>query len=148
MLGSGSSGNAILVECEGSRVLIDCGFGTRTLAGRLQTIGVAPESIEGCLVTHEHHDHIKGAAPGTAIARELRKTRVQRFDPGSTIDFARMSVEVVSVRHDARQPVGFVITAKSTGARAGIFHDLGKVTRAVAAACDCLDLLVLESNYD
>jgi len=161
MLGSGSSGNAILVECEGSRVLIDCGFGTRTLAGRLQTIGIAPESIEGCLITHEHHDHIKGAAtgakrwgwgvyatPGTAIARELRKTRVQRFDPGSTIDFARMSVEAVSIRHDARQPVGFVITAKSTGARAGVFHDLGKVTRAVAAACDCLDLLVLESNYD
>ena len=36
MLGSGSSGNAILVECDGSRMLIDCGFGTRTLAGAPQ----------------------------------------------------------------------------------------------------------------
>ena len=82
-LGSGSNGNAILVECDGSRLLVDCGFGTRTLAARLKTIGVAPESIDGCLLTHEHDDHLKGAAaaakrwgwgiyatPGTARARE------------------------------------------------------------------------------
>ena len=47
MLGSGSRGNAILVECDGSRILIDCGYGTRTLAGRLKTIGVTPDSIDG-----------------------------------------------------------------------------------------------------
>ena len=50
MLGSGSSGNAILIECDGSRILIDCGFGTRTIAGRLKMIGVPPESIEACLI--------------------------------------------------------------------------------------------------
>jgi len=61
MLGSGSRGNAILVECDGSRILIDCGYGTRTLAGRLKTIGVKPDSIDACLVTHEHGDHVHGA---------------------------------------------------------------------------------------
>jgi phosphoribosyl 1,2-cyclic phosphodiesterase len=161
MLGSGSNGNAILVECDGSRLLIDCGFGTRTLAGRLRTIDIAPESIDGCLLTHEHWDHIKGAptgaqrwgwgvyaTPGTAIARELRKTKVQRFMPGATLEFPGMTVDAVSMPHDARQPVGFVVTSRSTGARAGIFHDLGRVTRAVARACETLDLLVLESNHD
>jgi len=161
MLGSGSSGNAILVECDGSRLLIDCGFGTRTLASRLKTIDIAPESIDGCLLTHEHWDHLKGAptgarrwgwgihaTPGTAIARELRKTKVQRFIPGATLAFPGMTVEAVSMPHDGRQPVGFVITSRSTGARAGVFHDLGRVTRAVARACETLDLLVIESNYD
>ena len=62
MLGSGSRGNAVLVECDGSRMLIDCGYGTRTLAARLKTIGVKPESIDGCLITHEHTDHVSGAA--------------------------------------------------------------------------------------
>ena len=42
VLGSGSEGNAVLVESGESRVLIDCGFGTRTLLGRLKTIGIAP----------------------------------------------------------------------------------------------------------
>ena len=64
MLGSGSAGNAVLVECDGSRILVDAGFGTRTLAGRLKTIGVDPRSIEACFVTHEHSDHVRGAARG------------------------------------------------------------------------------------
>ena len=161
MLGSGSSGNAVLVECDGSRILVDCGFGPRTLAGRLKAIGIAPESIEGCLVTHEHVDHIRGAAaaarrwgwgvyatPGTALARELRKTRVQQFVPGTLIEFTRMTVETTTIPHDARQPVGFVVTSRSTGARAGLFYDFGRITPAIADACESLDVLVLESNHD
>ena len=62
VLGSGSSGNAVLVECGESRVLVDAGFGTRMLSTRLKTIGVAPASIAACIVTHEHTDHVKGAA--------------------------------------------------------------------------------------
>lgn len=161
MLGSGSSGNAILIECDGSRILIDCGFGTRTLAGRLKTIGVAPESIEGCLITHEHTDHVKGAGaaakrwgwgiyatPGTAKAPELAKAKVQLFAPGMTLDFPRMRVTSTATPHDANESVGFVVESRSTGARAGLFYDMGHVTRAVARACESLDILVLESNHD
>src|ERR1700749_4040748 len=122
-LGSGSGGNAILVECDGSRILVDCGFGTRTLAGRLKTIGVEPESIEGCLITHEHSDHVKGAGSaakrwgwgvyataGTGIAPDLGETAVHRFEPGMTIEFPRMTVASTATPHDARQSVGFVVT--------------------------------------
>lgn len=161
MLGSGSSGNAILIECDGSRILVDCGFGTRTLAGRLKTIGVDPKSIEGCLITHEHTDHVKGAGaaakrwgwgvyatPGTAKAPELAKAKVHLFAPGMTIDFPRMRITSTATPHDANESVGFVIESRSTGARAGVFHDMGQVTRGVARACEALDILVLESNHD
>ena len=160
-LGSGSSGNAILVECDGSRLLVDCGFGTRTLGARLRSIGVEPESIEGCLLTHEHDDHLKGAAaaalrwgwgiyatPGTARARALRRTPVLTFEPGVTLDFPQMTIEATATSHDANESVGFVVTSRSTGARAGMFYDLGCVTRGVAKACESLDILVLESNHD
>lgn len=161
MLGSGSAGNAVLIECDGSRILVDCGFGTRTLAGRLESIDVAPESIEGCLITHEHSDHVKGAGaaakrwgwgiyatPGTARARELAESSVQTFEPGMTIEFPRFSVASVPTPHDANQSVGFVITSRSTGARAGLFYDIGHISAEIAAACAELDLLVLESNHD
>ncbi|MEO7086766.1 MAG: MBL fold metallo-hydrolase, partial [Gemmatimonadaceae bacterium] len=85
MLGSGSSGNAVLVQCDDSRILIDCGFGVRAIAKRLKSIDVAPESIDACFVTHEHGDHVNGvgaagrkwkwqihATPGTAKARVLK----------------------------------------------------------------------------
>jgi len=161
MLGSGSSGNAILVECDGSRILIDCGFGTRTLSGRLKPLGIDPRSIEGCLITHEHSDHVRGAGaaakrwgwgvfatPGTALAPELAKTTVHTFEPGMTVEFARMTVASVPTPHDANQSVGFVVTSRSSGARAGLFYDIGHVSRAIASACECLDILVLESNHD
>jgi phosphoribosyl 1,2-cyclic phosphodiesterase len=162
VLGSGSSGNAILVECDGSRILVDCGFGTRILTGRLKSIGVDPKSIDACLITHEHTDHVKGAGgaarrwgwdiyatKGTAKARELAKTTtLHTFTPGTTLEFPRMSVETTATPHDANEPAGFVVTSRSTGARAGLFYDIGHVSRAIADACHSLDILVLESNHD
>lgn len=161
MLGSGSSGNAILVECDESRILIDCGFGTRTLSGRLKTIGVAPESIDACLITHEHSDHVKGAAAaakrwgwglyataGTARASELTGAKVHRFSPGESIEFPRITVTSTATPHDANESVGFVATSRSTGARVGLFYDIGHVSAAIENACAGLDILVLESNHD
>ncbi|MFI5228727.1 MAG: MBL fold metallo-hydrolase, partial [Gemmatimonadales bacterium] len=160
-LGSGSKGNAILVECEGERLLVDCGFGTRTLAGRLKTIGVEPESIDACLVTHEHGDHVKGAGAGakrwgwqvfattgTARASELSETQVKKFAPGAVLEFPRMMVSTTTTPHDASQSVGFVVESRATGARAGLFYDIGHVSAAIAGACKTLDILMLESNHD
>src|ERR1043165_9172079 len=62
VLGSGSNGNAVLVETARSRILVDAGFSPRELKKRLAIAGFAPESIEALVVTHEHTDHVKGAA--------------------------------------------------------------------------------------
>ena len=62
-LGSGSSGNALLVEAgpQGrTKVLIDAGFSGRILTQRLRQAGVSPTQLTGILVTHEHIDHILG----------------------------------------------------------------------------------------
>jgi len=60
VLGSGSSGNAILLETARSRILVDAGFSPRVLKQRLAVADVAPDSIEAVVVTHEHTDHIAG----------------------------------------------------------------------------------------
>jgi phosphoribosyl 1,2-cyclic phosphodiesterase len=62
-LGSGSSGNALLVEAGPQRrtkLLIDAGFPGRILYQRLQQAGVTPAQLQGICVTHEHTDHIIG----------------------------------------------------------------------------------------
>ena len=65
-LGSGSEGNALLVECGDLdaplRLLIDCGFGVREITRRLAWEGLTPASLDAILVTHEHGDHIGGVA--------------------------------------------------------------------------------------
>src|SRR5690606_20416878 len=60
VLGSGSSGNAILVESADTRLLIDAGFSGVDLARRLESVEVPPESIDALFITHDHTDHTRG----------------------------------------------------------------------------------------
>jgi phosphoribosyl 1,2-cyclic phosphodiesterase len=161
MLGSGSSGNALLVECDDERILIDCGFGTRTIKQRLAVAGVDPRTISACLVTHEHADHVSGVAraaakwqwpifatAGTATSAELLDVPVTTVSPREQIRLVRMTIDVVPTPHDATESVGFVVTSNSTGARAAVFTDIGHVTSAVRKACADVNVLVIESNHD
>lgn len=60
-LGSGSSGNALLVEAGPlgrTKLLVDAGLAPRILLERLRVAYTAPTQLNGVLVTHEHSDHI------------------------------------------------------------------------------------------
>ena len=59
-LGSGSKGNATLVQHDGTTLLVDCGFSVRKFTQRLQRLAMAPEDIDAVLLTHEHGDHTGG----------------------------------------------------------------------------------------
>src|SRR5262245_55022302 len=61
-LGSGSQGNALVVESGTTRVLLDCGFGLADTASRLGRLGLEPTDLAAIVVTHEHDDHIGGVA--------------------------------------------------------------------------------------
>lgn len=67
ILGSGSEGNAIVLESDRQTILVDAGFGVRELARRLRSVNVEPETVTALIVTHEHHDHVRGA--GAAARR-------------------------------------------------------------------------------
>lgn len=162
VLGSGSAGNAVLVEAGDTRVLVDAGFGTRTLAARLSTIGVAPASIAACVVTHEHTDHVKGAAAaarrwgwslvasaGTIAAwPELADAACRAVAPGECVDLCDVQLTTCATPHDAASPIGVRITATRSGVSAAICTDLGHVNDVVRSFCSGVDLLVIESNHD
>jgi phosphoribosyl 1,2-cyclic phosphodiesterase len=152
----------VLIESGDTRVLVDAGFGTRTLATRLRTIGVAPESIEACIVTHEHTDHVKGAAAGarrwgwslfasegTVDAwPELQEAHCARVAPGASVMLSRMQLTTFATPHDAASPIGVRVSATSSGVTAVVCTDIGHVSESVRTLCSGADLLVLESNHD
>jgi phosphoribosyl 1,2-cyclic phosphodiesterase len=162
VLGSGSGGNAVLVESGESRVLVDAGFAPRTLAARLQSIGVAPGSIETCIVTHEHTDHVKGAAAGARrwgwslyasagtmdACPELAVAGCTAIADGGSVTLSRFEATTYATPHDAASPIGVRLTATSTGASAVVCTDIGYASDNVRALCSNADLLVLESNHD
>jgi phosphoribosyl 1,2-cyclic phosphodiesterase len=165
VLGSGSRGNAILVDGTHGALLIDNGFSPRALAKRLQAIGRRPEQIAGMLVTHEHTDHACGAVDAcrkwgwTLHATEGTLAALADAPGGCAVTTATLSndgptamdgwtVDVTRVPHDARECSAFVLTDGPSGARVGIALDLGHVPTELPAAFSRLDLLVVESNHD
>ena len=59
-LGSGSRGNATLVQDRDTTLLVDNGFSLRQFKLRLDRLEVELDSIDAVLLTHEHGDHSGG----------------------------------------------------------------------------------------
>jgi phosphoribosyl 1,2-cyclic phosphodiesterase len=161
-LGSGSEGNALIVEAGDTRVLIDCGFTVRDTVGRLARLGIEPRTISAILVTHEHADHACGVAAfasrfripvwltfGTLEMlgeRFARMERVYGFDSHDAFSIGMLEVRPFPVPHDARDPVQFVVGDGEH--RLGILTDIGATTRFVETSLSGCDALVLECNHD
>ncbi|HEY0929503.1 MAG TPA: MBL fold metallo-hydrolase [Gemmatimonas sp.] len=165
VLGSGSRGNAILIDGSEGSVLVDAGFSARTVAQRLQAAGRQPESVNALLLTHEHVDHASGATvcssrwgwPVLASARTLTALGemaggapdiTQAFEAEAPTQVAGFSVEHHALPHDAADCRALVLTDTRSGARVGVVLDAGHVPDTLPAFLSQLDLLVLESNHD
>lgn len=163
VLGSGSAGNAVVVESGGRRILIDAGFSCRELERRMRLVGVEATTIEALVLTHEHTDHVRGAArfarrwgvPILATRGTLERTplgpeaagRATAVASDRPFEAGPFLVEPFLVPHDAREPVG-VVVADGAGRRLGLAGDLGSRSRLAWARLRELDLLVLETNHD
>ncbi len=160
-LGSGSRGNATLIESRETRLLLDCGFTAREAEKRLAAAGVEPDSIDAILVTHEHQDHIRGVGVlarrygipvwlthGTLNSGRLGgipETRIIQGRQGS-FEIGSISISPYPVPHDAREPVQFVF--QSGRSRLGVLTDAGTITPHIVSMLESCTALLLECNHD
>jgi len=160
-LGSGSKGNATLVETGGTRLLVDCGFGIREVQRRLQQVGVSAQDLDAILVTHEHGDHVRGVralamrfgipvwtTPGTwrrAGGDELPGLRLFSGHRGG-FRIGDIRVTPFPVPHDAREPCQFIF--ESAGLRLGMLTDTGYVTTHARDLLRECSALMIECNHD
>ncbi|MFZ3322387.1 MAG: MBL fold metallo-hydrolase [Usitatibacter sp.] len=160
-LGSGSSGNGLVVESGRTRLLMDCGFGLAETKARLERAGLKPLDITAILVTHEHDDHMGGVArfsmryaipvyltrgTGQWLPEDFPAVLVRYIDSHTPFAVDAIAVDPIPVPHDAREPVQYVF---SDGAvRLGVVTDLGTVTQHVVEKLSGCEALVIECNHD
>jgi phosphoribosyl 1,2-cyclic phosphodiesterase len=164
-LGSGSSGNATVVQARcGTQLvhlLVDCGLGIRELDKRLGAAGMMAEQIDAIFVTHEHGDHIGCArqlalreripvwmSAGThgAIGAPDFEDLLRIACDGTAVDIGPLRVQPFTVPHDAREPLQLSCT--DGGVRLGLLTDLGHATAHVQQALAGCGTVLLECNHD
>ena len=159
-LGSGSRGNATLVEADGVCLLVDCGFSLAKTLDALAVLGKDGDDLTGVLVTHEHGDHFQGVKPlarefdlpvfmtaGTARVTSAHSIeRLEIVTGDSAWQMGPLEILPVPVPHDAREPVQFIMQERGT--RLGVLTDIGHISNHVRTQYGNCDVLFVEANHD
>ena len=160
-LASGSSGNAAVLSCGDTHLLIDAGISCRRITAALKELGLSPAELGAILITHTHTDHIAGLngllkktnCPILATARTCRElnfrlpeteSRLQAVD--GPISFGDMEITPVPTSHDAPGSCGWRFD--TDGGSVGFLTDTGYITDEAADLLPGVDLAILEANHD
>ncbi len=162
VLASGSRGNSIYISDGETSILVDAGLSGKEIERRMKIRGIAPESIDAVLISHDHTDHVLGAGimsrrykipvymnQKTHFAAEKRIGKLNAlklFDCGESFMIGSLKIHPFSISHDAADPSGFTVEVNNK--KIGIATDLGIANLIVKQYLQDSNLLILEANHD
>lgn len=176
VLGSGSTGNAVLISSENTNVLVDAGMSAREILRRLGEVGVGYDRLDGILITHEHGDHAGGLRVLMSsvdcpvfISRPTEDsyydTRAggQNGDSESSKRRAALKDKTVEIESTREFRIGdidfepfsvphdaadnFGFAAKKDGVKVATLMDFGHITDLIKEKLSGCDAIVVESNH-
>ncbi|ADC49620.1 metallo-beta-lactamase family protein YycJ [Alkalihalophilus pseudofirmus OF4] len=164
VLASGSTGNAIYVEADDKKLLVDVGLSGKKMDELFTEIGRNPKELDGILVSHEHSDHIKGvgvfarkhklpifANEKTWLAMENNLGTIPTdqkfiFATEEVKSFGGLDVESFGVSHDAAEPMFYCF--HHAGKKLVLATDMGYVSERIKGTIKGADMYIFESNHD
>ncbi|HEY1958696.1 MAG TPA: MBL fold metallo-hydrolase, partial [Polyangiaceae bacterium] len=166
VLGTGSSGNSLLVEADGTRLLIEAGIGPKNASARMRMLGGDLRGVDGIVVTHHHGDHAGQLEPmckalgapragsslpamvhlhdGVGVERVRHRFAVRRHRAGESFEVGALRVRTVPVVHDAPH-VALAIQSKTH--TFGFVTDVGTVTAPLVELLTSCNTVMMESNF-
>lgn len=176
VLGSGSTGNAVLISSETTNVLVDAGMSAREIIKRLAGVGVSADKLDGIMITHEHGDHIGGLrvlmstincpvyisrltedafydtqAGGQNGDSESSKRRTALKDRTeeieSTREFRIGDIDFEPFSVPHDAVDNFGFVAKKDGVKVGTLMDFGHISTLIKEQLKGCDAIVVESNH-
>lgn len=125
VIGTGSQGNAYLLENEEEALLIECGVKISEIK---KAIDFNVSKIVGCILTHEHLDHSKSAEEVAKLGIDVYSgakthshcnidtfSRAIDISSKQTFQVGGFQIMAFDVKHDAVEPLGFLISHKDCG---------------------------------
>jgi phosphoribosyl 1,2-cyclic phosphodiesterase len=176
VLGSGSTGNAVLIASEKTRVLVDAGLSAKEILRRLLLVGIDPESLDGILITHEHADHCGGLrvllnhlkcrvyiSEETEDAFYATRKNGTNGESESAKRRASLSGRTVKIESDREFSIGdidfepfsvphdavdnFGFVSRREGIRIATLMDFGHITPLIKQKLTGCDAIIIESNH-
>lgn len=176
VLGSGSTGNAVLISSETTNVLVDAGMSAREILRRLSEMGVAQDQLDGVLITHEHGDHIGGLrvllgsvdcpvyiSGPTEDAYYDTKVGGQNGDSESSKRRNALKDKTQEIESNREFRIGdidfepfsvphdaadnFGFVAKKDGVKVATLMDFGHISDLIKEKLNGCDAIVVESNH-
>ncbi len=174
VLGSGSTGNAVLIVAGETRVLVDAGLSAKEIARRLALVGEDVQRLDGVLITHEHGDHAGGlrvllrsvdcpvyisAKTCDAYISERFKVatdeprrraaalnnRVEQIESSRDFRIGEIDFHPFTIPHDAADNFGF--TATHQGVKIATLMDFGRITTLITEQLRGCAAILIESNH-
>ena len=174
VLGSGSTGNAVLIVAGNTRVLVDAGLSAKEITRRLSLVGEDAQRLDAVLVTHEHGDHAGGLRvllqsvdcpvyiSGITLDAYLGErfnvssdeprrrakalsNRVEQIESSKDFRIGEIDFHPFTLPHDAVDNFGF--TATHHGVKIATVMDFGHITTLVSEKLRGCAAIVIESNH-
>src|SRR5918998_6898394 len=174
VLGSGSTGNAVLISAGKTKVLIDAGLSAKEIVRRCAEVGEDVAKLDAVLVTHEHSDHAGGLRVllkslncpiyMSGMTREAyisERHGVSGDEPRKRADALRDRTEEIessrdfkigaidfhpfTIPHDAADNFGF--TATHAGVCIATLMDFGHITTLIRERLRGCASIIIESNH-
>jgi phosphoribosyl 1,2-cyclic phosphodiesterase len=174
VLGSGSTGNAVLIIAGNTRVLVDAGLSARDIARRMALVGEDIARLDGIIITHEHGDHagglrvllknlecpvyISGATREAYVAEhhgvsseeprrraEALRDRTEEISSSHDFRIGEIDFHPFTIPHDAVDNFGF--TATYDGIKIATLMDFGHITTLINERLRGCAAIIIESNH-
>lgn len=153
VIGTGSTGNAYLLESATETLMIECGVKATLIK---QALNFNLHKVVGCIVTHEHNDHAKSildvmkwgvevyATEGTLKSKGVDKAiNANAIEKNKKFRVGNFEIMAFKTIHDAADPVGFLIYHQECGLTLFLTD-----TAYVEYQFPGLNNIIVEANYD